>query len=170
MQPPGFLIRLPRKSFQTDTEAKRCGPLQQTLPNIYKFVCHISCNTLSQLTRHARTLWKLKAQANCYVPSYEWATLTNLCVWLGDHWVFWGLTVSWVPSLQYVDLLDAKASRTCPSGHFWVTSACSVSVQDQRTFVTLGLLVYLTPNTCVFSLMCLWFGLILQVIKAKLTV
>lgn len=89
MQPPGFLIRLPRKSFQTDTEAKRCGPLQQTLPNIYKFVCHISCNTLSQLTRHARTLWKLKAQANCY----EWATLTNLCVWLGDHWVFWGLTV-----------------------------------------------------------------------------
>lgn len=38
VQPLGCLIRLPTTSCQTDTEAKGCGPLQQIMTNIYKFV------------------------------------------------------------------------------------------------------------------------------------
>lgn len=47
-----------------------------------------------------------------------------------------------LPSLQYVDPLDVKASRTCPSGQFWVASNCSASSTEWRTFVSLGLSVH----------------------------
>lgn len=143
----------------------------------YRFVCQIHCDRLSQAGKDPI---KAESRTSKLLFALLWMRLADCsCVCLGGCWVFWALLS---PAGSAVFLARRGHPPPPPAPGCWGFCDWSVGMtpSDQWSPFCESLALediwdswtfrLLTTNTCVCALMCLWLGLILQVVKAKLTV